>query len=253
MVERLVILGSSDRPDVYFNIIAHNAKTGTRQFVIALVGDDRSDLAARAQELHENLTELVKLLRAGRYATFRAGFGLTAAEALAEPAPVKGLLEKIAWGRLAFTHEAVQESELKTFLRGHASSGAAFDVTACGNSALAGAVAWLVSRGGSTIYSFEQLKAPTFGERDLLPYLGQDDYRYRDLSRGALILGATRRINAGTLRKQTFWVLTLIAALGVALLASVVPPALSGPLITGAATVATIMSAMAIVVRNPDS
>ncbi|PPL18643.1 hypothetical protein GY24_10215 [Microterricola pindariensis] len=166
---------------------------------------------------------------------------------------MKAFFEEIVWGRLQFTYLSVQEKELTQFLRDQRAAGAAFDVTACRNSVLAGAVAWLVSRGGSPIHTFEINTAQVFGEADLLPYLGADQYTYRDLSKSPLIRGATRRINAGTIHRRRFWLISAAVAASVGLLAFMMPVDLSTPILAAAATFATIMSGVGLVVRSPDN
>lgn len=250
MHDRLVILGSSDRPDVYFNIITVCARAGTKKFVVALIGEDgQVDLSDRAQNLNENLTALVSGLRRGDYVTVKPGDGVQSIP-LDDPEPAKDSVAQVRWGEVEFI--AVPESTLEQFLRQQVAESAAFDVTACKNSALAGAVAWLVSRGGSTIYSFEQLVPPTYGPGDLLPFLGSNDFRYRDLSQGQLVRRATRRVNIGTLSKRTFWLACIATALAVAAITALIPD-ISNPILAAAATFATIMSAVALFVRSPDT
>jgi hypothetical protein len=156
----------------------------------------------------------------------------------------------VPWGSL--TLRLLREHDLKAFLRDQHAAGAVFDVTACKNVTLAGAVAWIVSRGGSPIHTFEFQRALTFGESDLLPYLGESDVSYRDLSESALIRGATRRINVGTVHKRRFWLLSGAIAIVVAFLSFFLPPAFANPVLAGAATFATIMSGVGLIIRNPD-
>ncbi|MDB5338112.1 MAG: hypothetical protein JWN70_3731 [Planctomycetaceae bacterium] len=252
MADRLVVLASSRRPDVYFNIIGHNARQGVTQFVLAAVGnlpDETPDQQAFA--LQQNLTRFVSELMNSIYLLLPASVD-QAGVPLALPLEMKSFFEHVNWGRLQFTYLSVQEGDLTEFLREQRAAGAAFDVTACKNSVLAGAVAWLVSRGGSPIYTMEIKKQQVFGEADLLPYLEPSQYAYRDLSASRLIRGATRRVNAGTIHKRRFWFISAAVAIAVGLLAFLVPAQFATPILAAAATFATIMSGVAILVRNPD-
>jgi hypothetical protein len=249
---RLVILASSPRPDVYFNVIAHNAEKGITNFVIATIGDnDESASQKRAADLNRDLTHFVAELQSSRYLKFSTVPG-TIGTPLANPAPIDNFFAKVPWGSLTLTFGMLMERDLKTFLRDQHSAGAAFDVTACKNATLAGAVAWIVSRGGSPIHTFESHRQLTFGEADLLPYLEESDFTYQDLSNSVLIRGATRRINVGTVHRRRFWLISAGVAVAVAFLTLLIPPTLANPVLAGAATFATIMSGVALLIRNPD-
>jgi hypothetical protein len=248
---RLVILASSHRPDVYFNVIAYNAEHGITDFVIATVGDE-NEIASqtRAAALTRDLNHFVAELQDSRYATF-SPTGTTSVP-LGNPAPMQGYFRKVPWGSLTITFTMVPERNIGAFLREQHAARAAFDVTACRNATLAGAVAWIVARGGSPIHTFDTVKTLTFAASDLLPYLTESDYVYRDLSNSALIRGATRRINVGTIHRRTFWLIAIAATAAVIAVSLLVPPGLANPVLAGAATLATIMSAVGLIIRNPD-
>jgi len=252
MAERLVILASSLRPDVYFNIIAHNARQGVSQFVVAAVGDLPGEVPEdQSTALQHGINRFVEGLMRSVY--IRVPESASNPEIpLDQPNEMADFFQEISWGRLQLTYRSVPETDLTDFLKEERAAGAAFDVTACKNSVLAGAAAWLVSRGGSSIYSFEIRTAQVFGERDLLPNLLPSQFVYRDLSNSRLIRGATRYVNAGTIRKQRFWLISAGVAIAVGLITFMVPDEFATPFLATAATFATIMSGVALVVRNPD-
>ncbi|WP_153001418.1 hypothetical protein [Microbacterium testaceum] len=165
---------------------------------------------------------------------------------------MKKFFADVNWGSLDILFRSIEEADLRDFLVEQRRVNAAFDVTACRNKELAGAVAWLVSRGGSPIHSFEVRKRMTYTESDLLPYLDTSDYAYPDLSGSRLIRSATRRVNLGTIHKSWFWVLAVVVALVVGALALWLPEQIATPVFASAATFATIMSAVGLLVRYPD-
>jgi hypothetical protein len=251
--DRLVILASSLRPDVYFNIIGHNARQGVTQFVLAAVGDLPGQTSEdQATVLQQSLTRFVQELMQSVYLRLPNTSG-NAGVPLEHPEEMTAFFRDVSWGGLQFTYRSVEEGQLVDFLREERALGSAFDVTACKNSVLAGAVAWLVSRGGSPIHTFEIKTIQHFGQGDLLPYLQPSQFAYRDLSSSALIRRATRRINAGTIHKRRFWFISVLVAAAVGLLTFLVPVALATPILAAAATFATIMSGVSLVIRNPDS
>jgi hypothetical protein len=251
MTEHLVILASSPRPDVYFNIIGFNARQGVRKFTIGVVGTPADTPRPIATALPQDLPEFVRALMESQYLPTEGG-ARGAPRPLTRPDAMHQFFEDVPWKSLEFTFRAIEEHELRDFLTEQRRSGASFDITACKNTALAGAVAWLVSKGGSPIHSFEMSRPMYFDERDLLPYLNAQEYSYPDLSSSPLILGATRRVNAGTLYKRTFWAIAIAIGVAVATLTWLLPPELETPLFAAAATVATVVSAVAIWVRDPN-
>ncbi|MFG6445857.1 hypothetical protein ACFXQA_11370 [Microbacterium sp. P07] len=251
MADRVVILASSPKPDVYFNVITHNARQGVRKFVIAVVGAPNGNSAQARINLEQKFNEFVAALMDSHYIATRDGSAAVTTP-LAKPSPMKRLLTEIDWGSLELTYRTLEESELRDFLVEQRRADAAFDVTACKNRVLAGAVAWLVSRGGSPIHSFEVSKSLGFAESDLLPYLNASDYSYPDLSSSRLIRSATRRVNAGTVHKKWFWVIAVGVALFVGGLTLWLPAEVATPIFAATATFATIMSAVGLVVRYPD-
>jgi hypothetical protein len=250
MANRLIILASSRRPDTYFNIIAHNALQGVDDFVIAAIGDSPGETATqRVIVLNRDITGFVDGLTKSHYTTFGAP---RTEKPLDSPQEMENLLERISWGRLQFSYVAITDDNLENFLKDNLNAGVSFDVTACKNTALAPTVAWIVSRGGSPIQTFDIMKELTFAEQDLLPYLGTGDYRYADLSKSSLIRDATRRVNAGTISRRTFWVISFVAASIVAAVTFFAPSNLSTPILAAAATFATVMSGVSLIVRNPN-
>lgn len=202
-----------------------------------------------ATALQQNFNEFVRALMHSSPLPTEAG-ERGRARPFADPGPMNAFFRSVDWDELEVGFKAVDERELRDFLAGQRKAGATFDVTACKNTALAGAVAWLVSRGGSPIHVLEVSKQRKFDERDLLPYLEADDYAYPALSSSPLIRGAVRRVNAGTLHKKTFWAMTIGIAILVAMLTYLLPPELETPLFAAVASIATIMSAVAIWVRD---
>jgi hypothetical protein len=248
MADQVVILASSSRPEAYFNIIGHNARQGVRRFVIAtLTGANTQSSSELAQNLQINLAALVAGLSRGVHVGPPQD-----PKPLAQPHEMAAFLEEIKWGDLQFTYLPVQEEALADFLKEHQGDGAAFDVTTCNNSNLADAVAWLVSRGGSPIRTFEILRTQTFDQKDLLPYLSPAQYRYHDLADSQLIRGAIRKVNAGTIHKKRFWWISAFVALAAGAVAYYFPEDLSGPILAAAATFATIVSTVSVIVRNPN-
>lgn len=245
MSDALVVLASSPRPDPYFNIIGHNARHGVRTFVIACVEMSPEDAAA----LQLNINQLVKLLQDGTYSSLGNVERPKKAAPLKDLAPMTAFFADVKWSSLRFTYENVSDAELGQFLKDQRKIGASFDVTTCKNSALAGAVAWLVSRGGSPIHTLEIKRKLSHDEADLLPYLEPTDYSYVDLSRSGLIKSATRRVTAGTLSKARFWIIAVLIALGVAVATIWLPTWLATPLFAATATFATIVSAVSTFVR----
>lgn len=251
MASRLVILASSRRPDVYFNVVALNAQSGVREFVIATVGDPQAGATEGLRNLQESLTRFVAELRSGSYLAGHEGGERT--RLLTDPERITAFFTRVSWERLRFSYLAVTEQEVASFLREQQQPGTAFDVTSCKNSVLAGAVAWLVSRGGSPIHTFEILREQSFGEADLLPHLSPEEFTYRDLSSSDLVRQATKRVNAATIHRRSFWWISAAVALAVGALTFFVPTDLATPVLAAAATFATIMSGVAILVRNPDT
>ncbi|NQX03404.1 hypothetical protein HQQ82_01160 [Rathayibacter sp. VKM Ac-2856] len=251
MYEKLVILASSQRPDVYFNIIAHNALLGVREYVIATISGSHGQTSAeRATELQIDLTSFVAALKDSRY--LAASDATVEPSALKRPSRMSKFFRKIEWGSLEFTFISVEQDDLEGFLRKYWSDRTAFDVTACKNTALAGAVAWIVSRGGCPIYSLEMLKNLSFGEEDLLPNLEVQDFQYIDLSHSRLIRGATRRINKGTIHRRRFWIISAGSAVAIGSVTYFAPEQFASSVLAAAASLATIISTVAVLVRNPD-
>lgn len=249
MASRVVILASSVQPDVYFNIIGFNARQSVREFVVAVIDPPALSSGSSSAAVQKRLQDLVNRLSESKY--FKVTSDETTSVPLAEPTPMAAFLEEIDWYGLQITYRSVDESDLKEFLDEEHRAGAAFDVTACRNTALAGAVAWLVSRGGAPLHSLEVKRPFRHDASDLLPYLDQADYAYPELSASKLIRTATRRVNRGTLRKKTFWFLSAGGAILIGSLSYLAPPEFSTPILTAAAAFATVMSAVAILVRNP--
>lgn len=245
MSSALVILASAPRPDPYFNIIGHNARHGVRQVVIACVEMSAKD----ATDLKFNVSQLVKQLQEATYSSLGTVATAKKATPLRDPTPMADFFEEVDWDSLEFTYKTVADAELSQFLKDQRKSGASFDVTTCKNSALAGAVAWLVSRGGSPIHTLEVKKKFSYDETDLLPYLALSDYSYVDLSGSRLIRGATRRVTAGTLSKSRFWIIAIAIALIVAIATIWLPTWLATPLFAATATFAAIVSAVSAFVR----
>lgn len=250
MANRLIIFASSRRPDTYFNIIAHNARQGVREFTIAAIGDLPSETAEqRVSSLNLELNQFVEGLQRSRYLTF----GSTPGDSmLTSPQDMKDLLDSFSWGSLRFSYQSVSDSELEGFLAENLKTGVSFDVTACKNTALAPTVAWIVARGGSPIQTFEITKELTFTEKDLLPYLKTIEYKYIDLAKSSLIRKAVQRVNIGSIHRRTFWFISAAVAVAVGALTLLVPAAFSAPILAAAATFATIMSGVSILVRHPN-
>ncbi|WP_138946028.1 hypothetical protein [Plantibacter sp. M259] len=249
MPSRVVILASSVQPDVYFNIIAFNARQNVREFVVAVIDPPTLPSGSSSDAVQKRLQDLVNRLSESKY--LKVTTEATTMIPLVNPEPMATFLAEVNWYSLQITYRSVAESDLKEFLDEEQQAGAAFDVTACRNTALAGAVAWLVSRGGAPLHSLEVKRPFRHDASDLLPYLDQSDYAYPELSASKLIRAATRRVNRGTLRKKTFWILSVVGAILVGALSYFAPSELSTPILTAAAAFATVMSAVAILVRNP--
>lgn len=236
---------------MYFNVIAHNARQGVQDFIVAVVGAPGGDAPRAKIALEQKFSEFTAALRNSSYIATIDGSAVPAAP-LARPSPISKFFTEVNWGALDILFRSIEEADLRDFLAEQRRLSAAFDVTACRNKELAGAVAWLVSRGGSPIHSFEVRKGMTHTETDLLPYLSGSDYAYPDLSGSRLIRSATRRINLGTIHKTWFWMLAVIVALVVGGLTLWLPEQVATPVFAAAATFATIMSAIGLLVRYPD-
>lgn len=249
MPGKVVILASSLQPDVYFNIIAYNARQKVREFVVAAIDPPLLKSESSSSAIQKRLQDFVNRLSESNYLSFSSES--SHASPLPDPAPMAAFFEDVDWYGLQITYRSVDETDLKDFLDDEHRAGAAFDVTACRNTAVAGAVAWLVSRGGAPLHSLEVKRTFRHDFSDLLPYLEDADYAYPELSASKLMRAATRRVNRGTIRKKTFWFLSIGAAAFVGVLAFVAGPELSTPILTAAASFATIMSAVALLVRNP--
>ncbi|MBS0024490.1 hypothetical protein [Microbacterium paraoxydans] len=236
---------------MYFNVIAHNARQGVREFIVAVVGAPGGDAPQAKINLERKFSDFIAALRDSNYISTIDGSAGPAAP-LAEPTAMKQFFDDLNWGSLDVFFQTIEEADLRDFLAEQRRLGAAFDVTACRNKELAGAVAWLVSRGGSPIHSFELRKRMTHTETDLLPYLKSSDYAYPDLSSSRLIRSATRRVNLGTIHKTWFWVISVVVAVIVGGLTIWLPEQIATPVFAAAATFATIMSAVGLLVRYPD-
>lgn len=171
-------------------------------------------------------------------------------QAVSDPAAVNTFLNRLGWGALTIGRRSVTESGLADLLKAESKAQSAFDVTACKNSAVAGAVAWLVSRGGSPIYSFESKKRPTYGAADLLPLLANDEYVYRDLSQSPLVKAASSRVNFWTLKRKQFLLWSAAAAVVFALVTTTLSQSVAFSVLSGVASFASIVSIFAIFVRE---
>lgn len=252
MAERVAILASSPNPDVYFNVIARNSQDGVRKFVIAIVGMPGNEPAADISNgFQQRFNAFINGLAVNQYTPTRGG-KLAEPIALENPKPMLSFMKKADWVNLDIRYTTVEEKNLRKFLAEERKAGAAFDVTACKNSAVAGAVAWLVSRGGSPIHTFEMKKKMSFGQSDLYPYLRPADFEYTDLSKSKLVRSATLRVNLATMNRTRFWVLAGFLTAAVATASALLPPTWSTPIFAAAATLASILSAANIFIRDPN-
>ncbi|MEV8170590.1 hypothetical protein [Microbacterium sp. NPDC077486] len=250
MSKRLVILASSPTPDVYFNVISHNARQGVNQFVIAVVGMPGAESLGQTRlDIEHRLHAFVNSLMKGEY---RPSADFDNPVALSRPRPMKDFFDEVSWGDLDFEYKTLEEEGLRDFLTQERAAKAAFDVTACKNSVLAGAVGWLVAKGGSPMKTFEIKKKMTHGESDLYPYLKPAEIGYRDLSESTLLQKATWRVNLATINRRKFWSLAIVMALGMGLATWLLPANVTASIFAVLATLATVLSAAGIFIRYPD-
>jgi len=252
MSERLVIFCTSVRPDPYFNVVAHAVSfQGIRDFSLVAVGDDfATEMQQKAASVADDLSRFVEELRLGGYWTRDQSDGSERIEPLPDPAPFVDAVNDLDWGSLSIGRAYVREEDLQALLAKEAGLGSAFDVTSCKNSVVAAATAWLVSRGGSPIYTFDLRRTPTYGFEDLLPAMAPSDYEYRDLSRSALLVDATRKVNSLSLRrKQLLWI-AILAAVVVGFVSLRFSETVAFSVLTALASFASITSGMALLVRS---
>jgi hypothetical protein len=248
----LVILCTSDRPDPYFNVIAHASLVlGIREFLLVAVGDDiRPELAERAAMIADELSKFVEQLAAGKYWRRDHASGMETVEDLTRADRFSSVVDELGWGSLRISRVGLPEDRLNELLQKEVSEGAAFDVTSCKNSAVAGAVAWLVSRGGSPIYSFELRKTPTYRQDDLLPAMEHGQYMYRDLSTSPLLEDAVRKVNAFSLNREKFFYVSLLLAIVVGLISMSFSQTVAFSVVTAFASFASIISALTFFLRE---
>ncbi|KRD53937.1 hypothetical protein [Microbacterium sp. Root280D1] len=250
MSKRLVILASSPTPDVYFNVISHNARLGVNQFVIAVVGMPGLKTPAQTRlDIEHKLHAFVDSLIKGDY---RSSANFDEPAPLTKPRPMKQFFDEVTWGALDFQYKTLEESELRDFLTQQRAANASFDVTACKNAVLAGAVAWLVAKGGSPMHTFEIKRKMTHGQGDLYPYLKPAEFEYRDLSDSVLIRKATWRVKLATINRAKFWTLAVILTVAMGLATLFLPPNATASIFAVLATLATVLSAAGIFIRYPD-
>lgn len=252
MSDRLVILCTSARPDPYFNVIAYAALSrGIRDFALVAVGDDiGTELQHKAASVADDLSKFVDELRLGRYWSRNRSDGSELSKPLPDMDPFARTVDELDWGSLRITRTYIHEDDLRVLLAEEAAAGSSFDVTSCKNSVVAAAAAWLVSRGGSPIYSFDLKKTPTYGFDDLLPAMESTDYVYRDLSRSVVLADATRKVNSFTLRRRQFLTIALVVAVIIGLVSLQFSETVAFSVLTGFASFAGITSAMALFVRE---
>ena len=251
MISRLVILCTSERSDPYFNVIAHSViHLGLRDFLLVVIGDAVDPkLTEKAGHLADDLSTMVSALGQGEYWR-RESDGTEHRERLRDREPFDRMLERLRWGSLSIARSGVPEDKVGELLRREVARGAAFDVTACKNSLVAGASAALVASGGSPIYTFEMRKRPTFGQADLLPMLDNDDYFYRDLRTAPLLASAIKTVNRFRITRRNFIAIAVVLAVLFGLLSLSLSQTALFALLTGFASFASIVSALALFVRD---
>jgi hypothetical protein len=249
---KLVIFCTSARPDPYLNVILHGALSlGFREFALVAVDDSSAprgaEVAARA---YENLSRLVDVLRSGEYSSALSNGLLSNPLPLDDPQVFIRSLDVSNWDSLAISRRGLKEEELLGFLEAELADGSSFDVTACKNSLVAGIAAALVARGRSEIYTFDLMKAPTYGPDDLYPSLRSADFIYRRLSDAPLMQDSLTRVKRFSLERKQFLVWALILAVVVSLLSIYFPETVVFSLLTGFASFAGIASAINVFTRN---
>lgn len=249
----MVLLCSSMKPDPYFNVICHaGIEMGISSFLLVVIGDDsKAERSESAAHLERNLNTFVGQLERGNYWRRDPHSGPDDVSQLAQPELFARVVERLGWSSLRIERVGLNEDDLAVLLSDEAAKGSAFDVTACKNSAVAGAVAWLVSRGGSPVYTFELRKPQTFDAEDLLPSLKPGDYRYRNLAASPLIADATREVNTFKIQRRTFLIASILVGLLVGLLSLTFSDTVAFSILTGLASFASIMSATSLFVRSP--
>lgn len=251
MTNRLVILCTSERPDPYFNVITHAVLSlGISDFELVAVGDEiHPDLTDRAAMIANDLSTFVENLAAGKY--WQKGRDRSdVIEDLIHPERFSRVINDLKWGSLKIGRMGLPEDRLHGLLQTEISRASAFDVTSCKNSAVAGATAWLVSRGGSPIYTFELRKPPTHGQADLLPAMDPGHYSYRDLSTSPLLEDAVKTVNAFTLNRQKFFYVSILLAIIVGLISLTFSQTIVFSVVTALASFASIISALTYFLRE---
>lgn len=208
MTTKLVIFCTSPRPDPYFNIICHaKSHLGISRFVFVLIDEKGGKGAQEApRNLNDELNTFVDELEKGFYIN-RAG-----REPLEDHEKYVQTITNIDFPKLDIRTIDTTEDDIVNVLREQVNDNAAFDVTAAKNSIVAGTVAWLASRGGSTVYTFDLLKIQTYGQRDLWPVLNAPEYRYRNLAESTLVYDATQHVRRFRMSRRTFFAIASILA-----------------------------------------
>jgi hypothetical protein len=201
--DRLYIFVTSPRPDPYVNILVH----ATRRFdlkEIHFIGITEHEYQSEAGEqraatIAAATNDLLDRLAQGKYVDRDQVVDLDEAGAEVYRRCIEGLKyvrtssEGIRWADLG--------ARVSEFARGGASL---FDVTALKKNLLVDAVALLISLGESGVWTFEILKAPTYGVSDLVHNLTEErDYKYRCLTGSRHVEEARKRMILGAVTLRT--------------------------------------------------
>jgi hypothetical protein len=247
-----VILCTSERPDPYLNVIMHcRLALDTTDFVLVAVGDHVDPiLSDKAARISDDISTLVANLSGGRYWWRNQKDSSVRTEQLEGPERFARVFDALGWGSLHISRLGLAEEELGQFLSDEAGKGSSFDVTGCKNSLVAGVSAALVSRGGSPIYTWEFRKTPTFGQADLLPALEPSQYVYIDLTSTPLLFAATRKVNAYSIGRRKFLVLSAGLAICFGMATLVASQTVVLLILTVLASFASILSAFSFFLRE---
>ncbi|MBM2615027.1 hypothetical protein JIG36_05570 [Actinoplanes sp. LDG1-06] len=203
------------RADPYVNIIVHaTQRFELRQIhFISIVEHDYKDEGGdrRAAAIAGATQDLLERLAAGNYLNHEQ----TEAISHEGAAVYQRCLDRLRFVKISSlgVRWADLGDTLKSFAKG---STALFDVTALKKNLLVDAVALILPQAHTDVWTFELLKAPTYGVDDLVHNLIEDrDYKYRRLTDSPHVKSARRRMLSASLTMRTLGVITAAVAIPV--------------------------------------